>query len=224
MERTSQGLDDGFLDRPEQGRCVCQFSARQSRGMLKLLVIEHPVKGIFLLEFIGPRHIDADIGLIPAEGGPDVPSTFTEGDGRAPMSSQQEMWPAKRAADHVNGANSSVGGMKAFPKRASHRHQVIPQDRYQAVLVSRPVCPASFEDFGGTWQGCIKDRSPSMIETRGMDGYVLAIFYHIHSDLSRTAFFPNPEGSVRNPVHSHIGNLHDGAALIVKSSGVPGEA
>jgi hypothetical protein len=29
--------------------------------MLKLLVIEHPVKGVFLLEFIGPRHIDADI-------------------------------------------------------------------------------------------------------------------------------------------------------------------
>jgi hypothetical protein len=29
--------------------------------MLKLLVIEHPVKWVFLLKFIGPRHIDADI-------------------------------------------------------------------------------------------------------------------------------------------------------------------
>jgi hypothetical protein len=104
--------------------------------MLDLVVIEHPVKGVFLLEFIGPRHIDADIGPVPAEGGPDVSSTFTEGDGRAPIFSQQEMWPAKRAADHVNGESSSVGGMKAFPKRAFQRHQVIPQDRYQAVLVS----------------------------------------------------------------------------------------
>jgi hypothetical protein len=103
---------------------------------LKLLVIEHPVKGVFLLEFIAPRHIYADIGPIPAEGGPDVSSTFTEGYGRAPVFSQQEMWPAKRAADHANGEISSVGGMKAFPKRASHRNQVIPQDRYQAALVS----------------------------------------------------------------------------------------
>jgi hypothetical protein len=45
----------------------------------------------------------------------------------------------------------------------------------------------SFEDFAGTWQGCIKDRSPSMIETRGMDGYVLAILCHIHSNLSACA-------------------------------------
>jgi hypothetical protein len=104
--------------------------------MLKLLAIEHPVKGVSLLEFIGPRHIDADIGLIPAEGGPDVSSTFTERDGRAPIFSQQEMGPAKWATDHVNGESSSMGGMKAFPARAFHGHQVIPQDRYQAVPVS----------------------------------------------------------------------------------------
>jgi len=104
--------------------------------MLKLLVIEHPVKGVFLLEFIGPRHIYADIGPIPAEGGPDVSSTFTEGDGRTPVFSQLEMRPAKLAVDHANGESSSVGGMKAFTKRAFHRHQVIPQDRYQTVLVS----------------------------------------------------------------------------------------
>jgi len=103
--------------------------------MLKLLVMENPVKGVFLLELIGPRRIDADIGLIPAEGGPDVSSTFTEGDSRAPIFSQQEMGPAKRAADHVKGESSSVGGMKAFPKRAPHRCQVIPQGRYQALLV-----------------------------------------------------------------------------------------
>ena len=104
--------------------------------MLKLLVNENPVKGVFLLEFIGPRHINADIGLIPADGGPDVSSTFAEGDGRSPIFSQQEMGPAKRAADHVKGESSSVGGMKAFPKRASHRRQVIPQDICQVLLVS----------------------------------------------------------------------------------------
>ena len=136
MERASQGLDDCFLDRPEQGRCVSQFSARQSQGMLKFLVIEHPVKGVLALEFIATRHIDAYIGPVPAEGGPDVSSTFTEGDGRAMIFSQQEMWPAKPAADHANGEIISAGGMKAFPKRAFHRHQVIPQERYQAVLIS----------------------------------------------------------------------------------------
>jgi hypothetical protein len=45
----------------------------------------------------------------------------------------------------------------------------------------------SFEDFGGTWQGCIKDQSPPMIETRGMDGYVLAVLCHIDSNLSTCA-------------------------------------
>jgi len=28
MEATSQGLGNGFLDRPEQGRCLFQISAR----------------------------------------------------------------------------------------------------------------------------------------------------------------------------------------------------
>jgi len=95
--------------------------------MLKLTVMEHPVIGVFLWEFIGPRHIDADIGLIATECGPEVSSTFTEGDGRAAIFSQQEMGPAKRAADHVNGESSSVGGM-TLPKRAFHRHQMIPQE------------------------------------------------------------------------------------------------
>jgi hypothetical protein len=155
--------------------------------MLKLLVIEHPVKGVSLREFIGPRHIDADIGPVPAEGGPDVSSSFTEGDGRAPLCSQQELGPAKRATDHVNGLSGSAGGMQAFPKRAFQRRQAIPQDRYQAELVRRCICPLSCEGFGGTWQGCIEDRSPAMIETRGTDGYVLAILCHIHSNLAACA-------------------------------------
>jgi hypothetical protein len=96
--------------------------------MLKLLVIKHPVNGVPLPEFIGPRHINADIGAVPAEGGPEVSSTFTERDSRAPTFSQEEMGPAKRATDHVNGESPSMGGMKAFPKRAFLRHQVIPQE------------------------------------------------------------------------------------------------
>jgi hypothetical protein len=95
--------------------------------MLKLLVIEYPVKGVSLLELISPGNIDADIGPIPAEGGPDISSTFTEGDGRAATFSQKEMGPAKRAADHVDGKSRSLGGMKAFPKRAFHHRQVIPK-------------------------------------------------------------------------------------------------
>jgi len=184
VERASQGFDDGFLDRPEQGRCISQFSARQAQGMLKLPVIEHPVKGVLLLELIATRYIDADIGLIPAEGSPDVSSTFTEGDGRARRFSQQETGPAKGTASQVNGESISMGGMKALPKRAFHRRQVIPQDRYQAVFVSRAACSISFEDSGGTWQGCVEDRSPSMIEACGLDGYVPAILCHIRSNLS----------------------------------------
>jgi hypothetical protein len=77
--------------------------------MLKLLCMEDPVKGVFPLEFIGPCHIDADIRLISAESGPDFSSTLAEGDGRTPIVSQQEMGPAKQAADHLNGESRSVG-------------------------------------------------------------------------------------------------------------------
>jgi hypothetical protein len=115
MECASQGLDDGFLDGPEQGRCLFQISARQLQGMLKLLWMEDPVEGVFSLEFIAPCRIDADIGLICTESGPEVSSTLAEGDGRTLAFAQQEMGPAKRAADHLNGESSSAGGLAAFP-------------------------------------------------------------------------------------------------------------
>jgi hypothetical protein len=138
--------------------------------MLKLLWMEDPVKGVFSLEFIGSCHINADIGLIPTESRPDFSASFAEGDGRTPNFSQQEMGPAKQAADHLNGESSSVGRLTAFPKRTFHRHKVIPQGGDEAVLVLCPVKPAPIEGFVGTWQGCIEDGSPSMNETHGMNG------------------------------------------------------
>ena len=154
--------------------------------------MEDTVKGVisleFSFEFIWPCHINADIRLISTESGPDFSSTLAEGDGRTPIFSQQEMGPPQRAADHLNWESSSVGGLRAFPKRTFHRHKMIPQDGDQAVLVSCPVRSASFEGFGGTWpigQGRIEDGSPSMNETHNMDGYSWAILCHIHSHLSQ---------------------------------------
>jgi len=170
MECTSQGLDNGFLDRPEQGGCLFYISARQLQGMLKLLWMENPVKGVFSLEFIGPCHINADIRLISAESSPDFSSTLAEGDGRTPIFSQQEMGPAKQAAYHLNWESSSVGGSTVFPKRTFHSHKVIPQGGDEAVLVPCPVRPTPFEGLVGTGHGCIEDGSPSMDETHGMDG------------------------------------------------------
>jgi len=119
--------------------------------MLKLLCMEDPVKGVFSLEFIGPCHIDANIGLISTESGPDFSSALAEGDGRTPIFSQQEMGPSKQAADHLNWESSSVGRLTGLPKRNFHRHKVIPQGGDEAVLVPCPVCSISFEGFGGTW-------------------------------------------------------------------------
>jgi hypothetical protein len=119
--------------------------------MLKLLCMEDQVKRVFSLEFIGPCDIDADIGFISTESGPDFSSTLAEGDGGTPIFSKQEMGPAKQVADHLNWESSSVGGLTGFPKRTFHRHKVIPQGRDEAVLVPCPVCSTSFEGFGGTW-------------------------------------------------------------------------
>jgi hypothetical protein len=140
MKTASEGLDNGFLDRPKQGRCLWQISARQPQGMVKLFCMEDPAKGVFSWEFIGPCHVDADIGLIPTEGGPNFPSTLAEGDSRPTMLSQQEMGLAKRIMYHLNRKSISVGGMMALAKGTCHRHKMIPQDGDQAVF-SSCVCP-----------------------------------------------------------------------------------
>lgn len=186
MEGTSQGLNHGFLDRPKEGGCPCQITARKPQGVLKLLGMEDPVKGVFSSEFIGAGHIDADLRLISTESGPDFSSTFAEGDGRTAICSQQKMRPPERATGHLNGESRSGGGWRAFPRRTFPRHQMIPEAGDQAVLVPGPVRPASFEGFGGTGptgQGGAKDRSPSMNESYGLDGYSLAFLGHIHSHL-----------------------------------------
>jgi hypothetical protein len=97
-------------------------------------------------------------------------STLAEGDGRTPIVSQQEMGPAKQAADHLKWEIRAVGRWTGFPKRAFRRYKVIPQSGNEAVLVLCAACPASFEGFGGTWCGCIEDGSPSMSEPHGMNG------------------------------------------------------
>jgi hypothetical protein len=164
--------------------------------MLELPVMKDPVTGIFSLKFISRCHIDADIGRIPAKSGPNFPSTFAEGDGRAPISSQQKMGPAERVVDHMNWERSSIERMPVFHRRTFHRRNVIQQEGDQAILVFFPVRPASFMVFTITRQGCIECWSPAMIKTHGMDGYALVILIHIDFHLSMTAlltFEPNSE-------------------------------
>ena len=102
MESASEGLDNGFLDGPEQGGCLCHICTLQPQGMLKLFCMEDPLKWVFSCEFIGPCHIDADLRLISAKGGPDSSSALAERNSRPPTFSQQEMRPAKRVVDHLN--------------------------------------------------------------------------------------------------------------------------
>src|SRR5208283_1791214 len=117
--------------------------------MLKLFGMEDPVKGVFSLEFIGPCHIDANIKVISAKSSPDFSSTLAEGDGRTLIFSEQEMGPAKQAANYLDRESSSVGGLAAFPKRTFHGHKVIPQSGDEALFDHCPVCPAPFEGFVG---------------------------------------------------------------------------
>jgi len=108
METASEGFDNGFLYAPEQGGRLCHICTFQHQGMLKLFRMEHPLKGVFSLEFIGPRHIHADLRIISTKGGPDPSSTLAEGNSRPPMLSQKELGLAKRVVDHLNRESSSV--------------------------------------------------------------------------------------------------------------------
>ena len=185
MERASQSLDHRFLDGPEQGRCLGHISPRQPQDVVQLLVMKNSVQGIFSPKFIGRCRINADIGCIPAKGGPDLPASLAEGDGRATSCFHQKFGPAERAVGHMNGGGSAVAPMSTLPGGIFHRRHVTHQDGSQTILVCCPLCPASFA--GITRQGCIKCRSPAMAETHGMDGYVLAICGHIHSPHFRAA-------------------------------------
>jgi hypothetical protein len=159
---------------------------------LKLLWMEDPVIGVFSVEFIGPCHIDADIGLISRESGPGVSSILAEGDGRTPIFSQLQMGPAEQAADHLNGESGPVGRLTVFPKRTFHRRKVIPQGADEAVPVPCLVRSTPLEGFVGTGHGCIEDGSPSMNGTHGMDGYFVVILFHIHSHLPGLRLTPKP--------------------------------
>ena len=88
---------------------------------MKLLCVEDPVHGVAFLEFGASGHIDADIRLVATEGGPDLFARRAEGDGPAPVFSQQEVGRAQRIVDYLNRECDSVGKMGAFPKRSFRR-------------------------------------------------------------------------------------------------------
>jgi len=172
MKSASQGLDDRFLDGPEQGCRLLQISPRQSQCMLQLQVMKDSVQGVFSLEFIGCCRIDADIGLIAAKGGPDVPSTFAEGDGRHPIFSSQQMGSAEGVVDYLHWESSALARRAVFPEGISRRHGVLQEDGDQVIPGFRPVRPAPLEGFAVTRQGCVECRSATMIKVHGMDGII----------------------------------------------------
>jgi len=102
MKGAAKCRDDGFLGRPEKRRGLGQVSACQLQRLVKLPYVEDPVHGVAFLEFGASGHIDADILLVAAEGGPDFFALRAEGDSRAPMFSHQEMGPAQRIVDQPN--------------------------------------------------------------------------------------------------------------------------
>src|SRR4030067_618409 len=102
--------------------------------MLELFWMEDSMKGVCTLEFIGPRHINADIRLISRESGPDLSSTFAEGDGRTLVCSHQEIGSAKQTAYHLNGECCSVGKLPMFSESTFPRYKALPQGSDETML------------------------------------------------------------------------------------------
>jgi hypothetical protein len=151
--------------------------------MLQLLIMKDPMQGISSGEFIGRCRINADIGLISANSGPDVPSALAEGDGRHPIFSRQQTGSAEGVVDHVHRQSSVIGQKPPFPGGISRRRNISQEEGDQVFFVGFPVRPASFARFAIARQGCIECRSPTVIKVHGMDGYAPAILRYIYSHL-----------------------------------------
>jgi hypothetical protein len=147
--------------------------------MVHLLVMKNPVQGVCSVEFIGRCHINADIGSIPTQSGPDFPVTLAEGDGRTPNFSPQEMGPAQRSVSHLDGAYRPVAQGPVLSKGIFPRRNMLPEDGGQTILVGCPVSRASVAGFAITRQRGIECRFSLMAKTYGMDEYVQAC--HVHS-------------------------------------------
>ncbi len=178
MKAAPKGLGDGFLDRPEQRRGLGQVSARHLQCLVKLLNVEDPVHGVTILEFGASGHIDADSRVVVTEGGPDFFARRAEGDGRAPLFSQQETRPTQRIVDYLNRDCDSVGEMGAFPERTSLRPKVLPEDGDEPTTVFRPNGRGSAGACGVPWHGGIEDNAPARNETHGLNDDFLAILCH----------------------------------------------
>ena len=166
MKGAAQGLGDGFLDRPEKRRGLGQVSTRQLQCLVKLLYVKDPVHGVAFLEFGASRRIDADFRLVATEGGPDFFARRAEGDGRAPVFSQQEMGPAQRIVDQLNRECDPVG------------EKVFAEDGDEPATVFRSTGYASAGGCGVPWHGGIEDEAPARNETHSLDDDFPAILCH----------------------------------------------
>ncbi len=175
MKGAAQGLGDGFLDRPEKRGGLGQVSACQLHCLVKLPYVENPVHGVAFLEFGASGHIDADIRLVAAEGGPDFLALRAEGDSRAPMFSHQEMGPAQRVVDQPNRECDPVREMGAFPKKTFLCPKVFPEDGDEPPTVFRPTGCASGGGYGVPRHGGIEDDAPARNETHRLNDSFLAI-------------------------------------------------
>jgi hypothetical protein len=99
-----------------------------------------------------------------------------------------------------------------------HLPQVIPQGGDKALLADSPARPTSVAGFAVIGQRGMECQFTARSKTCGMNSYVLTLQNHIHSLL-------RPQGGdlLCNPLHPEIGKLHQSAALLVQSSGIPAE-
>jgi hypothetical protein len=95
--------------------------------MAKLLVMEGSVERIIVREFVRCGRVDADIRSIAAEGGPELPPAFAEGNGRTLAFSQAQLRPAERIMDDSHRQIHAVGHAALCRGNAFYSGKMLPQ-------------------------------------------------------------------------------------------------
>ena len=175
MKGATQGLDDGFLDGPEECGGAGRVAVCQLQCLAKFWCVENPLCRVAFRKFGAASHINADIRVVASDGGPDFIARSGEGNGRSSMFSKQEIGSAERIGTDLNWVGDAVGKMESFAKKYSLRQKIFPEDGDKPVMDFHAAGHAGGGGGAVAWCGGVENNATVRNDLHCLNDYFLAI-------------------------------------------------